>query len=99
MANQEVYMDVNALLAIARIYKERGELVVVASRRIERLSTLLRDNAFAGRVGGAILSHHIDYMRPSLLEWARKSIQIGDDLQASVEAYQRGDEQGATRFY
>jgi len=41
----------------------------------------------------------INQIKPFIDEMAKKTAEISKDLGASVNAYERGDAQGATRFY
>jgi exonuclease VII small subunit len=45
------------------------------------------------------VAHYIDSIRPQIEDIAEKCEELNKDLDASVEAYERGDELGSTRFH
>jgi hypothetical protein len=59
----------------------------------------LKATAFVGLVGGLAVAHYIDSVRPQIEDIAEKCEELNKDLDASVEAYERGDELGSTRFH
>jgi hypothetical protein len=50
-------------------------------------------------VGGLALAQYIDSIKPHIQQMARKCQELFSDLNKSVDAYERGDALGATRFY
>jgi hypothetical protein len=98
MAN-EVYMDVPAVRGMAKKFGEIGEVLSNVNKVLETLSNTLKAIAFIGFVGTAIAAQYIDTIRPYIKQMADKSTEIGKDLTTSVDAFERGDQLGATRFY
>jgi exonuclease VII small subunit len=45
------------------------------------------------------VAHYTDTIRPQIEDIAEKCEEFNKDLDASVEAYERGDELGSTRFH
>ena len=99
MANQEVYMDIPALLTMAKNFDQRGQTPQRVAKTLEDLSNVVKGTAFMGLVGGMALARVIDFVRPFVERTAEKYVEISSDLTTSVRAYEAGDEQGATRFY
>ncbi len=98
MAN-EVYMDIPAVRNMSREFSRIGELLDKVNKVLEGLMMLLRSTAFIGAVGGLAVLHFIEMIKPYIANMAKKCTEIGHDLELSVAAYERGDAQGATRFY
>lgn len=98
MAN-EVYMDVPAVRGMAKKFGEIGETLANVNKVLESLSNTLKAIAFIGFVGTAVAAQYIDTIRPYIKQISDKSIELGKDLNTSVDAFERGDQLGATRFY
>jgi len=60
---------------------------------------ILKATAFIGLVGGYAVIQFIEMIKPHIEEMAEKCKELMDDLSKSVDAYERGDQLGATRFY
>lgn len=95
----EVYMDIPAVRGIAKNFGTIGQLLMNVARTLEALSRVLHTTAFVGAVGGAALAQYIDLVRPHVDMTSQKCTELSQDLEASVTAFERGDEQGATKFY
>jgi exonuclease VII small subunit len=50
-------------------------------------------------IGGYAVAQYIDSIRPQIEDIAEKCEELDKDLAASVDAYERGDELGSTRFH
>lgn len=95
----EVYMDVPAVRAMAKNIGAVGEVLQTVSKVLEALMLILNTTAFIGLVGGAAVAHFIDIIKPHVDEMAAKCEELMNDVMASADAFERGDAQGATRFY
>lgn len=96
---EEVYMDVPEVRNIAKKFSEISEVLNAVAKVLEGLLMVLKATAFIGLVGGYILIHFIEMVKPKIEEMARKCAELNRDVTASVDAYERGDALGATRFY
>ena len=95
----EIYMEVPAVRQMAKTFGQLGEILQAVSKVLEGLSMTLKVTAFMGLVGGLAVAFFIDRINPQLKELAEKCQELNEDLDASVDAYERGDAVGATRFY
>jgi hypothetical protein len=96
---EEVYMDVPEVRNIAKKFDEISDVLNAVAKVLEGLLMILRSTAFIGLVGGYALMMFIEMVKPHIEEMARKCAELFRDVNASVDAYERGDQQGATRFY
>ncbi len=95
----KVYMNVPAVRGIAKNFKQIGDTLDNVTRVMEALVNILRGTAFVGLVGGLALAQYIDSIKPHIQQMGRKCQELFGDLNRSVDAYERGDALGATRFY
>ncbi len=95
----QVYMDVPAVRQIAKNFGQIGEVLDNVAKVLEALVNILRGTAFIGMVGGLAVAQFIDMIRPQIEQMAEKCRELNKDLDFSVNAYERGDTQGATKFY
>lgn len=95
----KVYMNVPAVRQIAKNFKQIGDTLENVVRVMEALVNILRGTAFVGLVGGLALAQFIESIKPHIQQMARKCQELFSDLNKSVDAYERGDALGATRFY
>lgn len=98
-SSQGVYMDTDAVRSMAKSFGTIGEVLQAVNKALEALSNVLKATAFIGLVGGYAVAMFIDQMRPQIEEMAEKCEELNKDLDASVDAYERGDELGSTRFH
>lgn len=96
---EEVYINVPAVRDIAKTLGTVGETLEKVNKTLEMLSMMLKTTAFMGMVGGLAVANFIDTIRPRIEDMAEKCQELNKDVAASVDAYERGDQQGATRFY
>lgn len=99
MAVDQVYMEVPAVRGMAKNFGTISDVLNGVDKALEVLSSLLKASAFVGLVGGAAVAQFIDGIRPDIHKMSQKCTELNSDLSASVDAFERGDEQGATRFY
>ena len=99
MTTGEVYINVPAVRGMAKSFGTIHDVLNTVSKVMEALSTTLKATAFIGLVGGYAIAHFIDQIKPHIDDMAKKCQELNTDLSSSVDAYERGDTQGATRFY
>jgi hypothetical protein len=92
-------MDIPAVRGIAKVCSDVGETLDTVNKTLETLVTVLKTTAFMGLVGGLAVAQFIDSIRPFIEQTAQKCLELNKDLTTSVDAFERGDQQGATRFY
>jgi hypothetical protein len=95
----EVYMDIPAVRGISKTFGDISSTLKQVANTLEALSNILKGTAFIGLVGGWALAAIIDRVKPYIENISQKSGELSKDLTASVNAFERGDAQGATRFY
>ncbi|MBP8251184.1 MAG: hypothetical protein KAX40_02385 [Herpetosiphon sp.] len=95
----EVYMDIPAVRNVAKTFGTVSEVLANVAKVLDMLSNTLKATAFIGLVGGAVVAQFIDAVKPHIEDMSRKCQELNQDVSASVDAYERGDQQGATRFY
>jgi hypothetical protein len=95
----EVYMDIPAVRNTAGTLGTIGDVLRAVARALQVLVQTLRATAFVGLVGGFALAQTIDTVRPHIERVSEKCLELQRDVNASVDAYERGDAQGATRFF
>lgn len=97
--NGEVYMDVPAVRDMAKAFGTISEVLQTVVKVLEALIMTLKTTAFIGLVGGTAVAHFLEMIKPHIEELGEKCAEFNTDLDASVDAYERGDALGATRFY
>lgn len=95
----EVYMNVPDVRAIAKTFNTLHEVLQGVLKALEAIVTLLKGAAFMGLVGAGAIAYFVETLKPPIQEMAQKFQELNKDLNQSVDAYERGDQQGATRFY
>lgn len=98
-SSQGVYMDTDAVRGMAKSFGTIGDVLQAVNKAMQTLSNVLKATAFVGLVGGYAVSQYIDSIRPQIEDIAEKCEELNKDLEASVDAYERGDELGSTRFH
>ena len=98
-SSQGVYMDTEAVRDIAKRFGTISEVLQGVSKALEALSNILKASAFVGLIGGAAVAFFIDPTRPQIEDVAEKCDDLNKELGLSVDAYERGDELGSTRFH
>jgi hypothetical protein len=99
VAANEVYMDIPIVRGFSKTFGEISQVLNTVSKTLEALANLLKATAFIGNVGGAALAFYMDTISKQLATYSREAQQLSEDLTKSVDAYERGDAQGATRFH
>jgi hypothetical protein len=98
-SSQGVYMDTDAVRGMAKSFGTIGDVLQAVNKAMQTLSNVLKATAFVGLVGGYAVAQYIDSIRPQIEDIAEKCEELNKDLDASVNAYERGDELGSTRFH
>ena len=99
MSQNEVYMNIPEVQGIAKTFATISEVLNGVVVALDVLINILRATAFVGMVGGLAQAHFMEIMKRQLDQMADKCEEISKDVSAAVEAYQRGDQQGATKFF
>lgn len=95
----QVYMNLPAVRKMAKTFGNLGQVLTNVAKVLQTLSTLLKTTAFIGMVGGYAVAQVIDQYRPQIKQMADKCEELNKDLVAAAAAYERGDQEGATRFH
>jgi hypothetical protein len=95
----EVYMDVPAVRDMAKTFGTVSEVLDAVDKVLKGLIQILNATAFIGLVGGLALKFFLEMVEPHVKRMAEKCEELMRDINASVDAYERGDALGATRFY
>jgi hypothetical protein len=95
----EVYMSIPDVRNISKTFGTIGDVLDAVNKVLEGLLMILKATAFIGLVGGYAVIQFIEMIKPHIEEMAEKCKELMDDLAKSVDAYERGDALGATRFY
>jgi hypothetical protein len=94
-----VDMDVPAVRNVAKRFDTISDVLTNVSKVMQTLITTLKTTAFVGMVGGLALAHYMEQMKPTIDNMAKNCAELSKDLGTSVDAFERGDAQGATRFF
>ncbi len=95
----EVFMDIPAVREMSSSFDTIGDVLQGVAKALEILANILKATAFIGMVGGFAVLMIIEQVRPYIEEIAEKCLELAKDLTASIDAYERGDTLGATRFH
>jgi uncharacterized protein YukE len=98
-SDTQVKMNVPAVRSMAKSFGNISTVLTNVAKVLEVLTTLLKTTAFIGLVGGYAVAQFIDQIRPQIKNMADKCAELDRDLVAAVAAYERGDAEGALRFY
>lgn len=98
-SSQGVYMDTNAVRGFSKTFGTIGDVLRAVSKTLEALAMTLKATAFIGLVGGYAVAQMIDQIQPQIEEMGERCEELSKDLNDSVDAYERGDELGSTRFH
>ena len=98
MAN-EVFMNVPDVRNVAKTFKTIGESLETVIKVMEGIIMALKAVAFMGLVGAYAVAQYLQQIKPEIKKMADKCVELSGDLNTSVDAFERGDQLGATRFY
>jgi hypothetical protein len=99
MAQDQVYMNIPEVEGIAKTFATVTEVLKGVSTALAALIQILYATAFVGLVGGMVQARFLEVMKRQIDQMAEKTEEISQDVTAAVQAYQRGDAQGATKFF
>jgi len=94
-----VFMDTDAVRGMSKSFGIISDVLMAVAKTLEALAMILKTTAFVGLVGGYAAAKYIDVIRPQVEQLSEKSEELSKDLNASVVAYEQGDELGSTRFH
>src|SRR4051812_47415024 len=94
-----VEIDIPAVRNIAKKFSTISETLTNVNKVLQALITTLKTTAFVGMVGGLPLAHYIEQVKPNINTMAKNCAELNKHLGAPVDDYERGDAQGATRFF
>lgn len=97
--SDEVKINVPEVSVMSRDFNQIGNTLNQVNRKLNECVEILNQTAYTGRVGGKAVRRFIEELQPTIMDLSEKSFEISDDLGQSIQAYERGDELGATRFY
>jgi hypothetical protein len=92
-------MNIPEVQNISKTFARITDVLKGVSQALQVLIDTLKATAFIGLVGGLAEAHFLEIMKKQLDQMAQKTDELSKDVAAAVQAYERGDEQGATRFY
>ncbi|HZT07046.1 MAG TPA: DUF6507 family protein [Chloroflexota bacterium] len=95
----EVYMNIPEVQQIAKTFAQISETLKAVSTALGVLINILKSTAFIGMVGGLAEAQFLEVIKKQIDQMAAKCDEMSKDVQAAVEAYERGDAQGATKFH
>jgi len=99
MAKNEVFMNITAVKKMGSTFDDIGDVLNGISKVMQFLLNTLRATAFVGMFGGWALQSYLEQVKPIIDRLAKQCKEIGKDLLFSVQAYERGDATGKTRFH
>jgi division protein CdvB (Snf7/Vps24/ESCRT-III family) len=95
----QVYMNVPAVRQMTKNFQQIGEALDGVALQLETVIAILGDTASAfSEMDGRTVDSGQD-IKPYVKQMADKCKEMQRDLDKSVDAYERGDALGATRFY
>jgi hypothetical protein len=94
-----VYMEVPAVRAMAKKCREIADILRAVLKVLEALALMLKVTAFVGQVGGRAAALVVEQFKQFITTLIDNIDELGRDLDVSVTAYEKGDAEGATRFY
>jgi hypothetical protein len=99
MIMEEIYMDVPAVRNMAQGFANISGTLFEVVGKLEMSLHIINNIAFIGLVGDRGLARFLNTTKPRIERIAAKCAELSSDLNAAVDAYERGDQIGATRFY
>lgn len=94
-----VFMNVPAVRKMSRNFSAISRVLKNVSKTLQILMNVLKGTAFVGLVGGLAVERYISMIKPQIDRLAKDCAEVGKDLTAAADAYERGDAQGALRFH
>jgi len=97
--NDLVYMNIPQVQGIAQTFTQINETLRAVSTALGVLIDILKATAFIGLVATLAEAHFLEIMKRQIDQMADKAEELSKDVTAAVEAYERGDATGATKFH
>ncbi len=98
MADEGVFMDVEAVRGIANGFQHASETLKTVSQGLEISIQVLRDVCFTGFIGAAALECYLESIKPNVDRLASKCEEMRLDIESAISAYTQGDQSGSKRF-
>lgn len=99
MSVEEVYIDVPAVRDMSTNFQTISDVLNAVCTFLEGLIMTLNAAAFMGLVGARAAANFFESIKPDIEKAAEKCAELSQDLTTSVDAYERADQLGATKFY
>jgi hypothetical protein len=98
MAIEGVYMDTEAVGAMASKFKQLGDSLQGVSKALQMAMMILKTTAFVGLIGGLAVERYLAQIQPRIEKLAKKMVELSGDLEGAIRAYRDGDLTGSQRF-
>jgi uncharacterized damage-inducible protein DinB len=98
-ATEETYMNIPEVQGIAKTFQTVSEVLKGVSTAIGVLIQVIRSTAFIGNVGAFAEAQFLEQVKKQLDQLSQRCQELSQEVLTSVQAYERGDAQGATKFY
>ncbi|WP_129629707.1 hypothetical protein [Candidatus Oscillochloris fontis] len=95
----QIYINLPEVRSIAKELQEFSEVLTTVARVLDFLINTLKTTAFIGLVGGQAVTVYLEGIKPKIEKQAAKCAEMSQDVNASMDAFERGDAEGATKFY
>jgi uncharacterized protein Yka (UPF0111/DUF47 family) len=95
----EVFMDIPAVRKIAKTFDTISDVLKKVCKGLEVVVMILKASAFFGMVGNLAVVRFIEMVKPYIEKMAQKCDELCKDVNAAVEAFERGDKAGSLRFH
>ncbi len=93
------YINIPEVRNIAKQLQEFSETLTTVARMLDFSINTLKTSAFMGLVGARAVAHYLEGIKPKIEKQAAKYAELSQDVNTSVDAYERKDAEGATKFY
>lgn len=95
----EIFMDVAAVRKISDQFVEFSDNLNTINRNLELAIIALKAAAFVSFFSTYAYAQYLEQIQPTVQQYAELCAEMSGHLSTSVDAYERGDAAGATRFY
>lgn len=95
----KVFMDIPKVKEISKNFQTFGETLDMVGKIAKAISDALKTVWFVRIVSEAVIQFIDQIFKPQCDKMSQKCKELSQDVMASVTAYERGDQQGATKFY
>ncbi|MBI9044778.1 MAG: hypothetical protein JEZ06_09870 [Anaerolineaceae bacterium] len=98
MSQTEIYMDVEAVQAMADKFDDMSDVLKAVAKALETAMMILKVTAFVGLVGGAAVERFISMIKPVIEQTGEKCKETQMDIIGAIVSYRDGDSTGSQRF-